>query len=95
MIWLIFALFLLVPMALQWLVLRGTRRRFRALRWALPALPALLAWRGRWYLHAPLEEYRSPSGLAGTLLCLFAALAFLGWGLGWGLYILQKRREHK
>lgn len=95
MIWLIFALFLLAPMALQWMVLRWTERRFRVLRWTLLTLPALLTRRGWRYLTAPFEEYPRHEGLAGTLLSIFAALALLGWGLGWGLYTLQKRREDK
>lgn len=92
MIWLIFAAFLFVPAALQWLVMRVTQRRFRALRWALLTLPALLAWRGRWYLYAPWEEYPHPDGLAGTLLYIFAALSLAGWGLGWALYKFQNWR---
>lgn len=93
MIWSVFILFLLAPMALQWLILRRTQRRLRALRWALPILPALLVRQGHWYLHAPLEEYPSPSGLTGTLFYIFAALALAGWALGWVLYKFQTWRE--
>lgn len=93
MIWLISAAFLLVPAALQWMVLRVTEMCLRVLRWALLALPVLLVWRGRWYLHAPWEEYPHPDGLAGTLLYLFAALSLAGWGLGWALYRFQNRRK--
>ncbi len=89
----ILALFLLVPMALQWMILRWTETRFRVLRWALLTLPALLTRRGWWYLTAPFEAYPRHEGLAGTLLYLFAALARAGWGLGWALYKFQKRRE--
>lgn len=95
MIWSVFAAFLLVPMALQWLILRVTQRRFRALRWALPALPAYLGYQGHWRIHAPFEEYPHPDGLAGTLLYIFAALALAGWGLGWLLYKIRSRRNGK
>ena len=89
----ILALFLLVPMALQWMILRWTETRFRVLRWALLTLPALLTRRGWWYLTAPFEAYPRHEGLAGTLLYLFAALALAGWGLGWALYKFQKRMK--
>ena len=92
MIWLIFALFLLVPLVLQFVVLRWTERRFRVLRWALLTLPALLTRRGWRYLTASFEEYPRHEGLAGTLLYIFAALALAGWGLGWLLYKRQKGR---
>ena len=89
----ILALFLLVPMALQWMILRWSETRFRVLRWALLTLPALLTRRGWWYLTAPFEAYPRHEGLAGTLLYLFAALALAGWGLGWALYKFQKRSK--
>lgn len=93
MIWPVFAAFLFVPMVLQWMVLRWTERRFRILRWTLLALPALLTRRGWRYFTAPFEEYPHHEGLAGALLYSFAALALLGWALGWALYKFQKRRE--
>lgn len=86
MIWLTFAAFLFVPMLLQWMILRLTERQFRVLRWTLLTLPALLTRRGWQYPTASFEEYPHHEGLAGTLLYLFAALALLGWALGWVVY---------
>lgn len=94
MTWSIFALFLLGPMVLQWLVLRWTRSRFRILRWVLPVLPAYLWHQGYWRLHAPFEEYPY-DGLAGALCYIFAALALGGWALGWLLYKIQSRGNGK
>lgn len=93
MIWLIFALFLLVPLVLQFVVLRWTERRFRVLRWALLVLPAYLWYQGYWRLHAPWEQYPHHEGLAGALCYIFAALALAGWALGWGVYGFGKRKR--
>lgn len=93
MIWIVFAGFLFIPMVLQWILLHWTETRFRFLRWTLLTLPALLTRRGWWYLTAPFEEYPRHEGLVSTLLYIFAALALLGWALGWAVYCLQKRRE--
>ena len=93
MIWLAFAAFLFLPMALQWMILRWTEARFRILRWTLLTLPALLTPRGWRYLTASFEEYPHHEGLAGTLLYIFAALSLLGWALGWVLYKAGKRGD--
>lgn len=95
MIWLLFAAFLLVPMALQWMLLRWTERRFRVLRWTLLTLPALLTRQGWRYLTASFPDYPRHEGLAGTLLWIFGGLALLGWALGWAAYRWQKRRENR
>lgn len=79
LIYLPFALFLLVPWLGQYLILRFTRGRLRVLRWAillpvaiLVVLAVLVFIEGNWFWEV------------GVLFCLgLAALILAGWGLGW------------
>lgn len=66
------------------MVLHWTEARLRILCWTLLALPAYLWYQGYWRLHAPWEQYPRHEGW------IFAALSLAGWGLGWGLYKLEK-----
>ncbi len=99
--------FLLLLAVLQWLVLRYTRRRGRALRW-LTLLPvaviflweALLLPLSLWSLYAlegggweVLLGVVFSFGALGVLFLLLAlAAAYLvGWGLGWLAFWLEER----
>lgn len=64
----------------QLIILSLTQRRFQPLRWLTLAVPALLL------CCAGLTRSALELGAAGAVL--------LGWGLGWGLYKIQKRREN-
>ena len=91
---LIYALFLLVPFAVQLAVLFATENRFRPLRYTGPILV------GAAVMLVPLLTcLTAPKGLGILLLplviiiCLaLAGLALVGCGLAWLVYYLLKRK---
>ena len=89
-----YALFLLVPFAVQLAVLFATENRFRPLRFALPILAGAAV-----VLIPVLCGLTAPPGWGGLLvplvivICLaLAGLAMVGCGLAWALYYLVKRK---
>lgn len=85
-----YALFLLIPFAVQLAVLFATKKRFQPLRFALPVLA------GAAIVLVPLLcGLTAPPGWAVLLvplvivICLaLAGLALMGWGLAWFVYYL-------
>lgn len=73
------ALVVLTVLFVQLILLSLTERRFRFLRWATLAVPALALYCGA------RNESVVEAGAAGALL--------LGWGLAWASYKFLKRRE--
>ena len=91
-----YALFLLVPFAVQLAVLFATERRFQPLRFALPILAGAAV-----VLIPLLCCLTAPKGLGVLLLplvviiCLaLAGLALVGCGLAWAVYYLIKRKPN-
>ena len=91
-----YALFLLVPFAVQLTVLFATENRFQPLRFALPILAGAAV-----VLVPLLCCLTAPKGLGVLLLplviiiCLaLAGLALVGCGLAWAVYYLIKRKPN-
>ena len=95
-----YAPFLLVPFAIQLVILFATGRRFRPLRFALPVLVGAVG-----IIVIPLYCFFALKDgwnfflldiffiLALIMFCLIAAgLALMGWGLAWPVYYLIKRK---
>ena len=99
-----YAPFLLVPFAVQLAVLFATGKRFRLLRFAVPALTAAVC-----IIAIPLYYFFTLKGDEGILilldmfailtliiLCLIlAALVLAGWGLAWLVYYLIRLIKRK
>ena len=87
-----YAIVVLIPFAVQLVILFLTENRFRPLRFALPVLAGvaavvfilavILSSNGMW------EPLRSL--LAGFLILLGLGLVLLGWMLAWFVYYLIK-----
>ena len=82
--------FFLLPLLLQrWFLELGRRRhRLHVLRWVLPVLSLVLlglAWQG-WHANQIF------GGLSVLVYGFLAALVLLGWGCGWGVDALWRRR---
>lgn len=94
---LIYALFLLVPFAVQLAVLFFTGKRFRPLRFAIPVLAAAAG--AAFFLACILT---APPGwglilwpLAAIICLLLSSLTLMGWGLAWLVYYLINLTKRK
>lgn len=85
------ALVLLGPGAIQFLILRLTRNRFRFLRWAMllavacPVVLAGLVWASGDWLWP----------IFALLYLVLAVLIFLGWRLGWWAFSQWEKEQRQ
>ena len=77
---------------LQTLLLRWTRNGRRPLRWVVP-LPAAVLLFMAWREISTPHMFIGLSGLAALFYVVLAACILVGWGAGWGVYALRRRRE--
>ena len=87
-----YALFLLVPFAVQLAVLFLTKNRFRPLRFAVPVLAVIAGAACFLAGILPPGMGRAFWLLALFLILLGLGLVLLGWMLAWAVYYLVKRK---
>lgn len=93
-IWLFILGFLAGAFALQTLLLRWTRKGWKPLRWVVP-LPAAVLLFMAWREISTPHMFIGLSGLAALFYVVLAACILVGWGAGWGVYALRRRREKR